>query len=444
MRPLPASRVPWLLCLSSFFLLAALVAHADTAEEIQAKIQAQSDKIAALEKEISKYEQELLTLGASKNTLQSEVTRLDTSRKKISADISVTSSKISKAELTISELSDQIVDKEGRISVGRDGIRSSLKSMQSIDNTTLVEMYLGSNDVAEAWEDIDRIVSLQTTIRDEIDELFAVKVELTDNRDVASAEKSKLAAFQRDLTNQKVILDQNRAQQAALLTATKNKESEYQKILEQKRAAKLQFERELTEFESALKYTLDPSSIPPAGRGVLSFPLDQSYMLRCPDKQSVFKNHYCVTQFFGNTAFAQSGAYNGAGHNGIDFGAPEGVKIVAARSGTVLATGNTDAYKGCYSYGKWVLVKHNDGLSTLYAHLSLVSVREGDEVPTGALLGYVGKTGYATGPHLHFTVYASDGVRIVRMGDIKAKTNCANALVPIAPTNAYLDPMQYL
>src|SRR3989338_7012079 len=109
-------------------------------------------------------------------------------------------------------------------------------------------MYLSADDITVVWADIDRLVSLQSSNRDEIDELMQVKVELTDNRDAVSKEKTKLAAFKRDLTNQKVILDQNRAQQAALLTATKNKESEYQKILEQKRTAKLQFEKELGEF----------------------------------------------------------------------------------------------------------------------------------------------------------------------------------------------------
>jgi murein DD-endopeptidase MepM/ murein hydrolase activator NlpD len=167
-------------------------------------------------------------------------------------------------------------------------------------------------------------------------------------------------------------------------------------------------------------------------------------MEKCKAKEKALKNIYCLTQYFGSTDFARSGAYNGSDHNGIDFGVSTGTRVISALAGTVTATGNTDLVRGCYSYGKWVLIKHANGLSTLYAHLSVISVSQGQVLETGDSIGFSGATGYATGPHLHFTVYASDGVRLVKMGDIKAKTSCAAAVIPVAPTDAYLNPMQYL
>ncbi len=439
MKPKTASRLLLVLLLCS-----ALYARADTAEEIQAKIDAQNTKIIQLQKEIAAYEVSLAEIGKNKATLQGEVTRLDTSRKKLGADIAVTQDKIGTANLQLTELGTQIGDKETRITNGKLGIAESLRTLQKLGDTTLVEQYFSADGLEKAWEDADQLSSLQTSVRNETEQLTEVKAQLSDHRDQVSKQKAELASLQLQLKGQKVVLDQNRAEQASLLADTKNKESNYQKTLADKQAAKLQFEQELNQYESQLKYTLDPSSIPPAGQGVLSFPLDSAYMLRCRDRTSVFKNIYCITQYFGNTAFAATGAYNGAGHNGVDFGAPEGTRVVAALSGTVTATGNTDLFRGCYSYGKWVLVKHANGLTSLYAHLSYISAGQGDVVPTGGMLGYSGKTGYATGPHLHFTLYASDGVKVVRLGDVKAKTNCAGALVPVAPTSAYLNPMSYL
>ena len=229
-----------------------------------------------------------------------------------------------------------------------------------------------------------------------------------------------------------------------MLTVTKSKEAEFQALLNEKREAREQLEAELRDFESQLEFTLDPTKIPRAGSGVLGFPLDLTFMNRCGDREGTFGNLYCITQYFGNTKFAQSGAYNGKGHNGMDFGAPEGTKVVSAHSGIVEAVGNTDTIRGCYSYGKWILVRHANGLATLYAHLSHIGVERGEAVASGGFLGYSGNTGYSTGPHLHFTVFVADQVRIVRLGDIKTITNCANAHIPVAPTEAYLNPLSYL
>jgi murein DD-endopeptidase MepM/ murein hydrolase activator NlpD len=100
-----------------------------------------------------------------------------------------------------------------------------------------------------------------------------------------------------------------------------------------------------------------------------------------------------------------------------------------------------DAQKGCYSYGKWILIDHDNGLSTLYAHLSVMSVSAGDKVNAGQIIGYAGATGYSTGPHLHFTVFDRDAVQV---SQFTWSIGCKNTKVPYAPYEAYLDPLEYL
>jgi len=85
-------------------------------------------------------------------------------------------------------------------------------------------------------------------------------------------------------------------------------------------------------------------------------------------------------------------------HTGIDIGAPTGTNIVAAESGLVSYTGYMRGY------GNIVIIRHNGGYSTVYAHNSVNLVKKGQSVKKGNIIGKVGKTGNATGPHLHFEV----------------------------------------
>ena len=85
-------------------------------------------------------------------------------------------------------------------------------------------------------------------------------------------------------------------------------------------------------------------------------------------------------------------------HAGIDIGAAYGSPISAAASGTVVSAG---AMSG---YGNVVVLDHGGGIATLYAHQSSVAVGTGQAVQRGQTIGYVGSTGYSTGPHLHFEV----------------------------------------
>ena len=91
-------------------------------------------------------------------------------------------------------------------------------------------------------------------------------------------------------------------------------------------------------------------------------------------------------------------------HTGVDFTGSNvnGKKVVAANAGNVIFTKTT--YIPGKSYGKYIIVDHGGGFSTLYAHLSSVNVSVGDYVKKGQSIGNVGSTGWSTGPHLHFEI----------------------------------------
>jgi murein DD-endopeptidase MepM/ murein hydrolase activator NlpD len=86
-------------------------------------------------------------------------------------------------------------------------------------------------------------------------------------------------------------------------------------------------------------------------------------------------------------------------HTGVDISAPSGTQIIAARGGTVIWT------KSGGPYGNNTLIDHGNGLATFYAHQTSFAVSGGERVRKGEVIGYVGSTGYSTGPHLHFEVH---------------------------------------
>ncbi|MDB5187895.1 MAG: peptidase family protein [Candidatus Kaiserbacteria bacterium] len=89
------------------------------------------------------------------------------------------------------------------------------------------------------------------------------------------------------------------------------------------------------------------------------------------------------------------------GYNGVDMGAPAGTSVMAAAAGTVIVARDS-GYNG--GYGNYIVISHDNGSQTLYAHLSRVSVSQGASVEQGQVIGTVGQTGWATGPHLHFEI----------------------------------------
>ena len=92
-------------------------------------------------------------------------------------------------------------------------------------------------------------------------------------------------------------------------------------------------------------------------------------------------------------------------HSGTDIAVPEGTPILAAADGTVIIANALDSWGG--SYGYHVKLDHGGGLTTLYAHCSSICVTAGQQVKAGEVIAYVGQTGRATGPHLHFEVHSS-------------------------------------
>ncbi|GIW24277.1 peptidoglycan DD-metalloendopeptidase family protein [Meiothermus sp.] len=109
---------------------------------------------------------------------------------------------------------------------------------------------------------------------------------------------------------------------------------------------------------------------------------------------------FTITTYFGRRGVFQRF------HTGIDLAAPTGTPIYAARAGQVDTAGWSR-----FGYGLHVILDHGGAQETLYGHMSRIAVRPGQWVARGELIGYVGSTGWSTGPHLHFEVRVGGAAR---------------------------------
>jgi len=199
------------------------------------------------------------------------------------------------------------------------------------------------------------------------DSTINIKENIAELKSREKSEKEKLEKLESDAEQKKKEIESIYTKKKSLLSQTranKNALIAMEKQLEAKEA-------EITKKLEALRYGNAPGKLTFPTKGIL-------------------------TSGFGNRISPISGTMRF--HAGIDIGSDSGTPVVAAAGGEVVQAG----YMGGYGYA--VIIYHGGGFSTVYGHLSKFAVSTGQKVQRNQIIGYVGSTGYATGPHLHFEV----------------------------------------
>lgn len=404
---------------------------AATPNEILSKqIQSVKREREALVAEQIRLQAELEKVSAETQSLGTALKSLDATRKKLAQDIKVTQSKISSTDLNIKVLENNVNTAERQIDTHQKAVSTALQALSASESRPILLELLAATNFREAWKDRSQLEGLSVKLDDEVRGLRETKTTLTLEKVRKEKVKEEILSLNSQLSGQKEVVEENQRAKEKLLAETKNKEAIYQQMLAENLAREAEAEQDLFKLESELKSGFDPTLVPTAKPGILSWPLD-----------TVF-----ITQRFGKTV-GSARLYASGTHNGVDFRAKSPMPVKAMMSGIVEGTGNTDEQRGCYSYGRWILIKHPNGLSSIYAHLSASTVTKGQSLKTGDIIGYSGGTprvfgsGYSTGPHLHVGLFVSQGVKIDQFVTSKG---CKQVFLPIVSVDAYLDPLAYL
>jgi len=390
--------------------------NAGILDDLEQQIKDKEAEIKQLEEQAKQCQQTLQGVQQEKNTLQNQVATIDARIKKLRGDINVTTARISNANLQIEQLNLEIYEKSKQIEEHKENIGGIIRTIYEYDTVSTLELVLENKKLSDFLNQVQYIELLQENVQKDLESLKNLKLALEEQKTRVETTKDDLEVYNAQLYSQKQIEDGQKAEKDYLLKQTKGQEQKYQQILSDIEEKQRQISEEIFEIEEKMRLTLDPESVPSAHSGVLSWP-----------------NEGLLTQGYGYTPYSKR-LYKSGFHNGIDIAAGYGAPIRAARDGEIRAMGNSDSYCPGGAYGRWIAIKHDNNLTTLYAHFSAFgNYGIGDTVKTGDIIGYEGSSGYSTGSHLHFGVYVSNTFIL------KQSNYCG-----LLPVGATLNPLDYL
>jgi murein DD-endopeptidase MepM/ murein hydrolase activator NlpD len=419
---------------------------AKTIAEIQEERAANDAKIADYDYQLSQLEGDKANEEAYQQTLNEQITLIKANIENLDLELNKLNEDIAATQANIAELDQNIIDQQNAIDENVEIFKERLKDMYVSGNDNLASIVLGSGsfyDMMSQVESANRMAEydekLINGILDDIDELEQSKKDLESEKltlemKIDDQEKKKeqkkqdlLELNDKMQKTEAVIADLAMKQQmiesdkASLNQAQAELDAEEESIREAIRKAeeeRLRKEREEAERQAA---AAEAARIAAMQTTAASYSNETTYTTAAP----VYSDPVVTTPSYSGGGFtwpapgfyyisSYYGSRWGTTHRGIDVGDAgiHGGAAVASQSGTVIAMNNTCTHDyaktsscGCGGgYGNYVLISHDGGYTTMYAHLSSAVVSVGDYVSQGQTIGYIGSTGWSTGAHLHFEI----------------------------------------
>ena len=374
-----------LVVLLSGALPASSVFAASTTQKINQLQQQQTDlnkKIQQNQAAAAKKKQEAANLSNQIDNLSSDISSTENKITDLSGQISTTSD-------TIVSLEKQIADRQDELTQQQRNQDETLRVMYETSSDNLLFMIVGSSSISDVINHNQYLSSLEDQINATMGQINELKKQLEADRSQLDSKKNELTGNKAQQEAYQAGLSGEKAQKDALLTQTVLQKSKLDAEVAQAKALNSQVESELSQLRSTLSKGSGPGVIQAKDRGTSSvgfqWPTDYRYI---------------STYFGGSTPFQPGG-----GHGGVDLVNSAGTPIYAAADGTVTTEREMMINGSFYAYGRYIVIGHNARWSTLYGHLQGYAVSAGQEVKRGQVIGYMGSTGWSTGPHLHFEIW---------------------------------------
>ncbi len=356
--------------------------------EYKAQLDGLSGVFEELEKEQEKLENEIANAQNEQEKQEVIKNQLDSQITNLTSQVTVLSDKITLLEDNLQKTEIALQQKEESIEANMDMFLQRVYAMYTTPPSSTIGLILGADSFAEMLT----AVEFSARVAEQDNELLEIMKEelegIEEDKRIIEEDKLELETSKTDLQDKQGQLSVQLSQTNAQIQDLAALEAEYKKnqaaISQELKEVNLEIEAIYDKIQSLGEYS-----------GTMTWPVP---------------GHLYISSDFG----WRFGGTNY--HTGFDIARADaqgvgiyGKPTVAANSGTVIVANST--YVQGRGYGIYVIVDHGGGISTLYGHLSKLAVSTGDTVTKGETIGYVGSTGWSTGPHLHFEV-RKDGVYV--------------------------------
>lgn len=306
-------------------------------------------------------------------TVLGELSEIDENIEGVEQQLGVIKSDLNQVDGQVRNVRGNLSEAEGALRERTAVLNVRVKDIYMNGKVNYLEVLLESKSFSDF---VTRFEFLKRIVRQDMELVEAIEAQRRDIAEKKQELESKLAQI-------KSLKRSRQRQQTNLEIAKENREEKLGEIKSRQKALEAalnELEQESKALEQLIKKKTR-SKTPAKGTGHLTWPVPGYTSVSSPFG-------WRIHPILKERRF----------HDGTDFPAPQGTRVVAADTGTIIYVGWLNGY------GKVVIIDHGAGLTTTYAHLSSQSVSEGDEVKRGDSIGKVGSTGWSTGPHLHFTV----------------------------------------
>ena len=360
----------------------ATAARAETAAELQQKLENARSRIDAAKDKKATLNQQISGLDGKLAAIQDRLDGLGDQIASVEERLSVTREKLAllRKELRLKRL--ELEKAQAKLELEQRNFQERVVLSYKSEDLDYVDVLLASS----SFEDLISRVNVIHDLLGGNDDLVG---DLEATRDEVDAEKKAIAEREGAVADAAKVLQEKSDELAALRAAQAASQAAALAVRQQKTSTLKGVNKDLAELErqesqllaesQALAGVVGGSGSSGGGSGSLSWPVNGP-----------------VTSAFGWRIHPILGYKKF--HTGIDIGVGYGVPIRSSAAGTVIYA----SWMG--GYGNVIIVDHGDGLSTLYAHQAGLAVGTGAHVARGQTVGYVGSTGFSTGPHLHFEV----------------------------------------